>query len=81
MRLTTTEDALRRVLDYLVNSGVELTTDVISTAVEMVNEGLRRQPDNLLPWVMHQLPYRFGLEHPQPSRIQPPLQRASIGYQ
>lgn len=80
MPATRAEQALRRALDYLADSGLELEDATTAEVLSLVEEGMRECPDELLAWVMRRLPQRFDLSGPSLPPIQPALCRGSIGY-
>ena len=80
MKQSTTELVLQRVFDYLVDSNIALTNDVNIQVLALVEEGLRFHAEELLSWVMAQIPGRFGLTYPVLPAVQPELLRGSIGY-
>lgn len=80
MAHTLGEHALARVLEYIAGTGVELTDAHTLIALQLVEEGLQSGQQDLLAWVMGEVPQRFELS-PQPlPPVAPPIVRGSIGY-
>lgn len=77
---TPAEEALRRALDYLVDSGLELSDALTSQVLMLIEEGMREHSTELLPWLLDVLPYRCDLPELQVPTVQPPLCRGSIHY-
>jgi hypothetical protein len=83
MTATPSEVALARVLGYLRLSGIPLTREVTRSALELVREALAQdeEPEDLLAWVMDQLPRFLALPDPPEPPPYPPIRRGSLHYE
>ncbi|MDX5363252.1 MAG: hypothetical protein LPJ91_03755 [Pseudazoarcus pumilus] len=84
---TLAEEALSRVMQYLVSAGISPTPDVMREALQLVSEVLDEaspvaEPDApmLFARIMDLLPERFSLPDPLLPPASPPLERGSIHY-
>lgn len=87
MMRTLAEEALSRVMQYLVSAGISPTSDVMREALQLVSEVLGEtspvaEPDatTLIARIMDQVPERFSLPDPLLPPASPPLERGSIHY-
>jgi hypothetical protein len=80
MAHTLGEHALARVLQYIAGTGAELTDAHTLIALQLVEEGLQSGQQDLMAWVMGELPRRFDLSQRQLPPVAPPIVRGSIGY-
>lgn len=87
MTRTLAEEALSRVMQYLVSAGISPTPDVMHEALQLVSEVLAEaspvvEPDGtaLIARIMDHLPERFSLPEPLLPPATPPLERGSIRY-
>lgn len=87
MARTLAEEAVSRVMQYLVSAGISPTPDVMREALQLVSEVLADaspvgSPDTtaLLAQVMDKLPEHFSLPDPLLPPVSPSLERGSIRY-
>ncbi len=81
------EEALARVMQYLVGAGLSPTTDLMREALQLVSEVLEAagpvgspDPATFMTEVMDRLDQRFPLPDPLLPPATPPLERGSIHY-
>lgn len=87
MARTLAEEAVSRVMQYLVSAGISPTPDVMREALQLVSEVLAEAspvvaPDStaLIAQIMDRLPERFSLPDPLLPPVSPTLERSSIRY-
>jgi len=81
------EEAVTRVMQYLIGAGLTPTTDLMRDALQLVSDVLEDAgplglPDSaeFMAEVMNRLPERFSLPEPLLPPATPPLMRGSIHY-
>jgi hypothetical protein len=80
MAHTLGEHALARVLEYIAGTGAELSDAHTLIAFKLIEEGLQSSPEDLMAWVMDELPRRFDLPQRPLPPVAPEIVRGSIGY-
>lgn len=80
MAQTLAEHALSRICVYVSAMGVELTSDIVLKAVQLVEAGLKSGDKDLLTFVMARVPEHFALKHVDLPLATPEMCRGSIGY-
>lgn len=78
--ISTYELTLGRVLDYLAQSGVELTPAVVHRVLRVLEEALQHGESDLLPRVFANLGKHVQLPAPVLPYPTPPIHRSSMGY-
>lgn len=74
------QQALDRVMAYLVGYGIEPSNTVCRMALEVVDASLAEGSEGVMARALDKIPEFFELPAPHVPAQRPPLERGSIGY-
>ena len=77
---TPSEQLLARVMAYLEGVQLDITPEVSSRALTLVQSALQQQDADPFAFLMDHLPRQFSLPEPELPALAPPVNRGSIGY-
>ncbi len=74
------EQTLSRVCNYLSAMGIELTRDVTTQALKLVEAGLDEEQEDPFDFVMTRIHEAFTLQYVTLPTTAPPITRGSMGF-
>ncbi|MDR4494790.1 MAG: hypothetical protein AB7P17_15755 [Nitrospirales bacterium] len=75
------EQMLSRICDYLTAMGVELTREVTTQALALVEQGLASKNEDPLRFVMTRVHDHFSIQNPELPPTVPPITRGSMSFE